>query len=99
LPAGVELGEEIPQKASIGFPAVEVPAAAQHQRLIEGHFKAVLALLHVAVLVGFAGLDRLSVEAVVGHQGCRAASEPFFAVQGLHRRGKGVGAVLLGDPA
>jgi hypothetical protein len=59
------LAEQLPHERPVVGAAGEVAATAQHQRLVEGTLELVVALLGVAVLVGFARLDRLALEPVV----------------------------------
>jgi hypothetical protein len=57
------------QERLIGRPADKVAAATQHQSLIQRPLELVVALLHVAVLVGMRRLDRLAAQAVMSQQG------------------------------
>jgi len=63
--AAVQLREQLPQKRLVRQPLGEVPAAPQQQRLLQGPLEPVMALLHVAVLVGLRRVDRLALQAVV----------------------------------
>ena len=65
LPSGIGLLEALPQKRLIGIPAGEVPAAPQHQRLLQGSLELTMALLDVAVLMALACLDGLGLQTVV----------------------------------
>jgi hypothetical protein len=65
LPAAVGLLEQSNQKALVSRPAVEIPAAPQHQGLIQGSFELVVALLGIPILVALAGLDGLALQTVV----------------------------------
>ena len=59
LPAGVALSQNSRRNRSYADAVGEVPAAAQHQRLVHRLLEAVVALFHVAVLVRLRGLDLL----------------------------------------
>jgi hypothetical protein len=61
-------GERLLQEGGVAVAAGEVAAAPQHQRLVQGPLEAVMALLHVAVLVALARLDRLPLQTVVTQQ-------------------------------
>ena len=65
LPAPIPLPEQLPQERLIRRPADEVPAAAQHQGLVQRPLELPMALLHVAVLVRLRRVDRLALQAVV----------------------------------
>lgn len=67
-PARVALRPQPTQQRFIGRPAVKVAAATQHQSLIQRPLELVVALLHVAVLVGMPRLDRLAAQAVMTQQ-------------------------------
>ena len=56
-PTRVALREQLPQERLVRFPAGEVAAATQHQRLVQGPLELAMALLHVAVLVALARLE------------------------------------------
>ncbi len=77
-PAGVELSEQLPQEDRIVFPAGEVPAAAQHQRLSDGGLEAMVPLLDVAVLVRMIRLDLLARHPVMGQECLITTSELLF---------------------
>ncbi len=59
LSAAIALGEQLPQERLIRRAADEVPAAAQHQGLVQRPLELPVALLHVAVLVRLRRVDRL----------------------------------------
>jgi len=50
-PPPVALGEQLAHKRLVVAAAGEVPVAAQQQRLVQGALEAVMALLHIAVLM------------------------------------------------
>jgi len=86
-PTSVFLPAQFAQELHVAVPAVEVPAAPHHQRLVHGPLEPVVALFHVAVLVALAGLDGLTLHAVVIQQRPITLLErrrPFHAR--LHRR-------------
>jgi hypothetical protein len=72
---GIAVPEPLPQEGGIGVPAGEVPAAPQHQGLVQRPLELVVALLDVAVLVAFTSLDGLTLQAVVPQQGLVALLE------------------------
>ena len=59
--AGIGLLEHLLQERLVSLPAGEVPAAPQHQRLVQGPLELVMALLGVAVFMALAGLDGLGL--------------------------------------
>lgn len=65
LPGGIELREELTQKRLVGPAAVEVPAAAQQQRLFQSPLELAVALLDIPILVALARLDGLRLQTVV----------------------------------
>jgi hypothetical protein len=78
----VELGEELAQKAPVLLDALEVEAAAQKKGLANRPLQTVVALLHVAVLVGAGGLRLATTQVVMPEQSLVALGE-FFLVQGV----------------
>jgi hypothetical protein len=68
LPALITLNEQLPHKRLVGGPAVKVPAAAQHQGLVQCPFELAVALLDIAVLMGLRRVDRLALQAIVPQQ-------------------------------
>jgi hypothetical protein len=58
----------LPHEHPVAVPAGEVSAAPHHQRLVQSLLELVVALLRVAVLVAFADLDGLALQAVVTQQ-------------------------------
>jgi hypothetical protein len=95
-PAGVELLEQPTQERLVVRPADEVPAAAQHEGLVQRPLELPVALLHVAVLMGMGRLDRLAHEAVVPQQRLVALRERRRALRPRRdRRRQPVGAVQL----
>jgi hypothetical protein len=98
-PPGVELAEQLPHEPPVVVAAGEIPAAAEHQRLVEGTLELVVALLGVAVLVGLARLDRLALEPVVVQQPLVMSLEHLGRGTRRHGRRQAVGAVHLGGAA
>ena len=76
---------------------LEVAAAAEHQRLIDGSLESVMALLGVSILMGLAGVDGLSFQAVVGQQGAITLLEQITIAKIIHRGAEPIGAVHLGN--
>jgi hypothetical protein len=69
LPAvRVQLAEQVAEVVLVRRAAGEVPAAAEHQLLVEGLLEPPVPLLHVPVLVPVPGPDRLPLQAVVPQQ-------------------------------
>jgi hypothetical protein len=99
LPIGVELPEQSPQERLVGRSALEVPAAPQHQGLVQRPLELAVALLDVAVLMGLRRLDRLARQAVVPQQGPVTLGEggPFRPRR--HGGGQAVRAVAAGHTA
>jgi hypothetical protein len=95
LTPGVEPGQQLLEEGGVAVAAGEVPAAPQHQGLIQCLLEAVVPLLHVAVFVALAGLDGLSPEAVVAQQGLVSPLEDVGVGPWLHRGGQPVGAMQL----
>lgn len=94
-PARIELTELLPQELQVLVPAGEVPAAAQHQRLVHGLLEAVVPLLDVAVLVGVARLDLLGQQPVMLHQAFVTLREVLLLRQVVDRRAQPVGPMPL----
>jgi hypothetical protein len=98
-PALVPPGEQLPQERLVRRPAGEVPAAAQHQRLIQRPLELPVALLHVAVLVRLRRVDRLALQAVVPQQCLVAPLKGRPIAAGWDRGRQGVGAMHPRNPA
>jgi hypothetical protein len=96
-PALVPLGEQLPQERLVRRPAGEVPAAAQHQRLIQRPLELPVALLHVAILVRLRRVDRLALQAIVPQQRLVAPLKGRPIAAGRDRGRQGVGAMHLGN--
>jgi hypothetical protein len=100
LTAAVGLLEQLPQESRVVLAAGEVPAAPQHQGLIQRPLELVVALLDVAVLVALAGLNGLALQAVVAQQGLVASLEGLGPCRPrLDGRRQPVGAVHRRHPA
>jgi hypothetical protein len=99
LPALVPLREQLPQERLVRRPAGEVPAAAQHQRLVQRPLELPVALLHVAVLVRLRRVDRLPLQAVVPQQRLVAPLKGRPIAAGRDRGRQGVGAMHPRNPA
>jgi hypothetical protein len=74
---------------------LEVPAAAQQQRLVQGALEAVMALLHVAVLVRPGRVDGLALQAVVLQQALIALLKRVPLAAGRHGSRQRIGAMHL----
>jgi hypothetical protein len=68
LPTGIELVKQLPQECLVSVPTGEIPAAPQHQRLIQSPLELMMALLHITILMTLAGLDGLGLQTVVLQQ-------------------------------
>jgi hypothetical protein len=99
LPAPIPLGEQPPQEPLVRRPAGEVPAAAQHQGLVQRPLELPVALLHVAVLVRLRRVDRLALQAVVPQQRLVTPLKGRAIAAGWDRGRQGVGAMHLGNAA
>jgi hypothetical protein len=75
----------------------EIAAPSQQKRLVDGLLEPVVALLGVAVLVGFARLDRLGLDAVMSQQSLISLCERLRFGVGMNRGAHAVGAVPLGN--
>ena len=78
---------------------LKVAATAEHQRLIDGGLESVMALLGISILMGLAGVDGLSFQAIVGQQGAVMLLEQFSIAKVIHCGGEPIGAVQLGNPS
>jgi hypothetical protein len=97
---GVDLLEKLSQEGFVAGPAVEIPAATQHQSLIEGRLETIVSLLHVAVLIALACLDGLGLQPVMLHQSLVTLLEGFGAFDSwLDGGGESVRAVQFGHAA
>jgi hypothetical protein len=97
--AGIEKRQPLLKELGIGFAAGEVPAAAQHQGLVNRGLEAVVPLFDVAVFVGVVGLDLLAGHAVVGQQCLIPLGELFFIGEVVDGRAHAIGAMPLGHAA
>ena len=79
------MGQHFAQKPFVVLSIFEVAAAAEHQRLFHGSLEAVMALLDVSILMGFAGVDGLSFQAIVGQQGAITLLEQITIAKVIHR--------------
>ena len=91
----VALGEQLTHKRLVVAAAGEVPVAAQQQRLVQGALEAVMALLHVAVLVRPSRVDGLALQAVVLQQALITLLKRVPLAAGRHGGGQRVGAMHL----
>jgi len=91
----VELAEQVPQELRVLLSAGEVPAAAQHQRLVHRFLEPSVPLLDVAVLVTVARLDLLWNQRIMIHQSLVALRELLPLRGVVHRQAHPVGPVPL----
>ncbi len=99
-PAGIALGEHLPQKGHVRVPAGEVPLAPQQQLLLQPPLQLVVALLDIAVLVCLPGVDRLPPQPIVPQQRLIPLLEDLrLRLAGLHRRRQPVGPMDRRHPA
>jgi hypothetical protein len=92
-PARIELLQQLPQKLGIGRAVREIPAATQHQGLVQRLLETPVPLLDVAILVGLPRLDLLANESVMGQQRLITLRE-LLGVRGvLHGQAHAIGAV------
>jgi hypothetical protein len=94
---GVASGHDLLEEHLVVAATGEIPAPAQHQGLVDGLLEPVMALLDVAVLVGFASLNRLGLDSIMGEQGLISVSEGLWIGSGVDRGGHAVGAVPCGN--
>ena len=93
LPAAIALLEQLPQERLIRRPADEVPAAPQHQRLVQRSLELPVALLHVAVLMRLGRVDRLALQAVMLQQYLVTPLEGGPITAGRDSGRQGIGAM------
>jgi len=99
LPAPIALHEQLLQERLVSRPADEVPAAAQHQRLVQRPLELPVALLHVAVLMRLRRVDRLALQAVVPQQHLVAALKGWPIAARRDGGRQGIGAMHPGSAA
>jgi hypothetical protein len=95
LPTRVELTEQAPQELLVLGTAGEVPAATQHERLVQGFLETSVPLLDVTVLVRVVRLDLLTDQPVMIHQALVTPRELLPLRQVVHRRAQPVRAMPL----
>lgn len=93
----VASGHDLPEERLVFASVGEIAAAAEHQGLVDGLLEPVVALLGVAVLVGFARLDRLGLYAVMGEQCLIPMCERLRLAVGVDGGAHAVGAMPLGN--
>lgn len=96
VPIGVELIQKLPQKFLVFLPTRKIPAAAQHQRLIDRFPETPMPLFHVAVLVAMTRLDLLARHLVVIHQPLVTLRELLLVRSIVHRQAHPIGAMPRG---
>jgi hypothetical protein len=98
-PSAIALGHDLAEESLVFRSILEVAAAAEHERLIDSGLESVMALFGISILMGLAGVDGLSFQAIVGQQGAVMLLEQFTIAKVVHRGGKPIGAVHLGNPS
>jgi hypothetical protein len=93
LPTSIPMREQLPQERLIRRPAGEVPAAAQHQGLVQRPLELPVALLHVAVLMRLRRVDRLALQAVVSQQRLITPLKGRSIAAGRNGGRQGIGAM------
>jgi len=93
LPAAIALHEQLPHERLIRRAAGEVPAAPQHQRLVQRPLELPVALLHVAVLMRLRRVDRLALQTVVFQQCLITPLKGGPITAGRDGRRQGIGAM------
>lgn len=88
---------ELPEEGQILLPVGEVAMATQSQRLIEPRFQMPMSRLHVAVLMRFADIDAMTLDAIMIEQRLILRRELFVTGKVVDRRGKAVAADPPGD--
>lgn len=83
------------QELPILFSTLEIPAAAQHEFLIQRLLEAAMALLAIAVLVAAGGIGRFGRDAVVAHQGAILSRELLAVAFVIHRQRHAVGTMAF----
>ena len=91
------MGLEFAKEPFVVLSILEIAAATEHQRLIDGSLESVMALLGVSILMGLAGVDGLSFQAVVGQQGTITLLEQITIAKVIHRSAEPISAVHLGN--
>ena len=91
----------LPDETVVGLGGIEVPAAPQHQSLVQSVLQPVMSLLGHAILVGFPGIDQRGLEPVVLQElGVVVVEGPAAAALYLMGEGRAVvGAYDLGRAA
>jgi hypothetical protein len=98
-PPRVELIQQPLQKKIVVGSAREIPAATQHQGLIDRLLEAMMTLLDVAILVAMTRLDLLRRHATVRHQSFVTLRELFLVRRVVDCQTHPVGAMPLGHGA
>jgi hypothetical protein len=80
-------------KLRVRLPAGKIPAAAQHQRLVQRLLETPVPLFDVPVLVGMVRLDLLAAQTVMSQQRLITLAELLALRQVVHRRAQAIGPV------
>jgi hypothetical protein len=99
LPAPIPLGEQLLQEHFVRSPAGKIPAATQHQGLVQRPLELPMALLHVAVLVRLRRVDRLALQAIVLQERLVTTLKGRSITPGRNGGRQGVGAMHPGNAA
>jgi hypothetical protein len=94
---GVASGHDLLEEHMVLATTGEIPAPSQHQGLVDGLLEPVVALLDVAILVGFPRLDRLGLDSVMGEQRLIALGECLGIRIGVNGGAHAVGAMPCGN--
>ncbi len=94
-PPGIELHQQLPQERCVVLSRGEVPAATQHQRLIECGLETPVPLLDVAVLVRMVRLDLLAAHSIVRQQRLVTLRELLLLGEVVDRGTHAIGAMAL----
>jgi hypothetical protein len=94
-PAAIPTRDQGAQELVVLLSALEVPAAAKHQFLIQRLLEAAMALLAITVLVPAGWVGRLGRDAVVAHQSAILRRELLAVAFVIHRQRHAVGAMTF----
>src|SRR6202140_3565302 len=84
-PAGIPLREQILEELRVLRQASKITAPAQQQRLLHPSLKAVVALLHISVLIRTHRIGVPRLHPVIPHHPCIAPVELFLLAHVVHR--------------
>jgi len=93
--AAIPTGHEGTQALRVLLSALEIPAAAQLQFLIQRILEAPMALLAIAVFVAAGGIGRFGRHAIVAHQGPILRRELLGVAFAIHGQRHAIGAMAF----